>query len=732
MSALPLPDPAVLSSLGERFAAGYFELPDASPMIRWSRAMRRFLETRSLPRYQGQALYPFGLALDPSENRILCPSYSYTWEYRDGCVDERARGCAPREADALQAMRAHMRVLEKSLDVIHTPHTVGGRGYTHSIPNYGRVIREGLDAYGSRIEAGRGGALARGEAAAARAGAACAPGADAADFYAGLQDLMVGINARLDRIRAALAEAAQTDPAAERNRVRLMDAYARVPRLPARTFFEAFLSYAFTYYLDGCDNPGRVDLELSPFYEADLLRGATTHADAVALLSELWLSVDVNSGWSAGIGGTSPDGKPFYTDLTLACLEAARGRRRPNLQLHVRRDMPEEVWEEAFATLASGCGLPALYNDEMYARMLRESGLGVREEDLAWRNGGGCTETMIHGRSNVGSLDAGLNLALVLDGSLRDRLDGARSFDDLLEGFLSDAEAAVRQIVREVNADQEAKARLRPQPVRSLLIDDCIERGREFNAGGARYNWSVVNVAGLANVIDSLAALRETVFERGEIPAARMRELLASDFADGGDERARLGRCPRFGNDDPRADELATLVSRRVFQAFLGHAAWRGGIFMPSCLMFVTYANAGRPVGALPDGRRAGEPLADSAGPYQGRDTHGPTAMLRSVARLAQDRAPGTLVVNMRVLPRMLATEENRAKMRDLVRAYFSLGGMQLQVNVVDQEVLRDAIAHPERHADLVVRVGGYSEYFNRLDRGLQETLLQRTAHDAP
>jgi pyruvate-formate lyase len=718
MSASLLPDPAALSGLGEHFAAGYFELPDASPMIRWSRALRRFLETRSLPRYDGQALYPCGLALDPSENRILRPSYSFTWEYTDGRVDDCARECGPEGARALEALRVHMRDLEGRLDVIHTPHVVGGRGYTHSIPNYGRVIREGLDGYARRIRDAAGGTGAS--------------GADAADFYTGLRDLMIGIDAWRDRIRAALASSPQADPAAERNRARLLDAYARVPRLPARGFFEALLSFTFTFYLDGCDNPGRFDLELSPFYEADLLRGATTHAETVALLSELWLSVDLNSGWSTGIGGTGPDGKPFYTDLTLACLEAARGRRRPNLQLHVRREMPTEVWEEAFATLATGCGLPALYNDEMYTRMLRDSSLGVREEDLAWRNGGGCTETMIHGRSNVGSLDAGLNLALVLDQSLKTRLSDARSFDDLLRGFLADASAAVGQIVREVNADQEAKARLRPQPMRSLLVDDCIDRGREFNAGGARYNWSVVNVAGLANAIDSLAALREVVFERGEVPAGRMREVLASDFAGNEELRARLSRCPRFGNDDPRADELAATVSRSVFSELLGHTAWRGGSFMPSCLMFVTYADAGRAVGALPDGRRAGEPLADSAGPYQGRDTHGPTAMLRSVARLAQDLAPGTLVVNMRILPRLLATEENRAKMRDLIRTYFDLGGMQLQVNVVDQAVLRDALAHPERHADLVVRMGGYSEYFNRLSRPLQETLLQRTAHGAP
>ena len=719
MNAIPLPDPVILSGMKEYFAAGYFELPEASPMVRWSRAMRRYFEKRRLPPYHGQALYPCGLAGDAMENQILAPSYSFTWSYNDAALDSLARDRRPEERQTLHALRAHMRGLEQSLDVIRTPHVVGGRGYTHSIPNYGRIIREGLGHYAERIRDGLAAATKRADR-------------QALDFFSGLQDLMAGIETWLDRILDSLRRASQQDPVGERNRTRLHEGFLRIPRSPARSFFEAFLAYNCVFYLDGCDNAGRVDLELTSFYEADLLHGATTHGEAVELLKAFWENIDLNTGWSVGIGGCTPEGNPHYTDLTIACLEAARGKRRPNLQLHVRRDMPEEVWKEAFATLASGCGLPALYNDELYTRLLRDSGLGIREEDLAWRNGGGCTETMIHGRSNVGSLDAGINLALILDQSLRTHLGGIRSFDALMECFLGEVRETIQQVVREVNTDQQAKALYRPQPMRSLLVDDCIEGGIEFNAGGARYNWSVINVAGLANVIDSLAALREVVFERKELTPGEMLDILLSNFAGREEIRARLTRCPRYGNDNACADDLAATISRHVFQEILRHSAWRGGIFLPSCLMFVTYADAGVPVGALPDGRMAGEPLADSAGPCQGRDTHGPTAMLRSVARLAQELAPGTLVVNMRILPRLLASEESRNKMRDLVRAYFTMGGMQLQINVVDQETLRDAIEHPERHADLIVRVGGYSEYFNRLSRSLQTTLLERTEHGAP
>jgi len=355
--------------------------------------------------------------------------------------------------------------------------------------------------------------------------------------------------------------------------------------------------------------------------------------------------------------------------------------------------------------------------------------LGIREEDLGWYNGGGCTETMIHGLSNVGSLDAGINLPLILAETLDRHLSSAASFEALLEAYKSDVADVVSEIATNVSAHQEAKARLRPQPMRSLLIDDCIDCGREYNAGGARYNWSVVNVAGLANAIDSLAAVREVVFERREKSGAKLREILQADFDGEEAFRQRLQRCPRFGNDDPRADDIARDVSDFVFREFLRYAPWRGGKFIASCLMFTTYCHAGAPVGATPDGRRAGEPLADSAGAYQGRDTNGPTAMLKSVASMPHYLAPGTLCVNVRFSKDFFSTKDGRRKLQDLVQTYFGIGGMQLQVNVVDQVILRKALANPEQHQGLIVRVGGFSEYFHRLTPELRQTVLERTEH---
>jgi formate C-acetyltransferase len=586
------------------------------------------------------------------------------------------------------------------------------------------------------------------------------------DFYLALQDVLAGIRAW----HASLVEHLKAYPCQNdrelQNRDRIIEAFRRVPFEPARSFFEAVLAYNFAYYLDDCDNPGRVDQELLPYYSpsarpyapawgrtigrscghnkedagaSDLppprrsvgasKQGNVPREEALALLERFADNVYKNWGWSESIGGTRPDGGPAYNDLTVLCIQAARKKARPSLQLRIREDMPDEVWDAALDSIASGNGLPALYNEEGYLAALRSAGLGIAEEDLSWWNGGGCTETMIHGRSNVGSLDAGMNLPLALAESLDRHLAAAPSFDALLGAVKSDFSAIIAEVTRLVSLDQETKARWRPQPMRTLLIDDCIDRGVEFHAGGARYNWSVINIAGLANVADSLAAIREVVFEEHEKTGAELLDILRRNF--GGDEpfRLRLTRCPRFGNDDPRVDTIAADIAEHVFGEFLKHRPWRGGRFLPSCIMFVTYADAGARVGATPDGRRAGEPIADSIGPVQGRDRSGPTAMLRSVARLPHHLAPGTPVLNIRFAKKLFGSAEERRCLRDLIRTYFDLGGLQIQINVVDQAVLLDAIAHPERHGDLIVRVGGYSARFNDLPLDLKRSILERTEH---
>ena len=551
------------------------------------------------------------------------------------------------------------------------------------------------------------------------------------DLYEALLDVVGGIRTWHGRIIEHL-RACRSAPNATPDLDTLIDALSRVPFEPARTFSEALLAYNFIFYLDECDNPGRLDQALEPYYQRDCQAGILDEKRAVSLLRQFYDNVCANSGWSAAIGGTAADGSPAYNAMTQLCMRASPGKFRPSLELRVRKDMPDAVWAVALETLATGNGQPAFYNEEGYLHALRQADLGLTAEDLVKWNGGGCTETMIHGCSNVGSLDAGLNVPLVLQETLdRHLAESGLTFDALLAHFKSDLAAVIRDITEQVNLNQKTRAELFPQPMRTLLIDDCIDKGVDFNAGGARYNWSVINVAGLANVADSLAATQELVFAKHALSGQMLQELLNANFSGNEAWRQRLAACPRFGNDQPTVDAIAADIARFIFSEFGRYPCWRGGKFLPSCIMFETYATAGHSVKATPDGRFAGEPLADSIGPVQGRDTHGPTAMLRSAAALPQDLAPGTLVLNMRFSKSALASPQGRQHVRHLLESYFLMGGMQVQISVTDRAELEDAIVHPERHEDLIVRIGGYSTHFNWLSGELKQAVLARTEFPA-
>ncbi|MBU0610810.1 MAG: formate C-acetyltransferase/glycerol dehydratase family glycyl radical enzyme, partial [Armatimonadetes bacterium] len=233
-----------------------------------------------------------------------------------------------------------------------------------------------------------------------------------------------------------------------------------------------------------------------------------------------------------------------------------------------------------------------------------------------------------------------------------------------------------------------------------------------------------------ANTYDSLAAVKRLVYDERAVTAEELLGALRDNFAGHEDLRQRLQRCPHYGNDDPYVDDLAVEVSTHVFSEFMGQTPWRGGRFLASCLMFVTYGTFGAQVGATPDGRLAQTPVADSAGAVQGRDTSGPTALLRSVAKVPHFLAPGTLVINIRFTRRLFDDPAMRNQLKALIRTYFELRGMQLQVNVVDQRVLQAALDDPDAHRDLIVRVGGYSEYFHLLSRDLQVSILERVEHE--
>ncbi len=696
-----------LSASGEHCAAGLAELPTAPAIVRYARAYRRWLEGCSVGTYTRGPLFPAG-SLPWRGTAALEPDYSYTFRWNQAVYEERMHGADRTTLVSLEAARALYEAERAKVPLIDGPHTVGGNGYTHGIVNYGRVLREGLDSYGERIA--RGPALGH------------APDDDRRAFYRGMADLLEGIRAWCDRLCAAVRGAPPRDPWHEC----LVAALARVPFAPARSLYEAVVAYNLLYYLDGCDNPGRLDQELQPYYAA---ADESERREARELLEGFFDNVSANGGWSAAVGGSRAEDTPAYNELTALCLRASAGRYRPSLELRVRPDMPDSVWDAAFATLASGNGQPAFYNEVGYLEGLARLLPDVPAEDRVRWNGGGCTETMLHGVSNVGSLDAGINLPLILTGTLHRvlALPGV-SFQDVVDAFEDDVCRAVGDVTAQLNRYFAQRAVYRPQPVRSLLVDDCVDRGLDFNAGGARHNWSVVNIAGLSNVADSLEALFEAVFQKELYSPAAVQKALEVNFQGYETMHTRLSRCARFGNDQDHVDALAVHLAEVVYSALLDAPCGRGR-FLPAHIMFETFASAGKAVGATPDGRRAGEPLGDSVGPVQGRDRRGPTAMLRSVARLPQAKALGTPVLNLRVAKDTLGAARSRGAVRGLIEGYFAMGGLQVQISLLDKAELEDALAHPERHEDLIVRIGGYSTYFNRLSDELKREVIRRTEY---
>ncbi len=652
-------------SIGEPFAAGLFELEGETPIIRYSNALKRFWEEAKPTPYDGGMLYPCGLNMFLFNRELAVrPHYANTYQ-----VDHRVLKAKSEEGDRIMSEEE-----QKVKTFRDSPHTVGGMGWTHSFPNYARVLKEGLDEYRRRVESLEDG-----------------------DFKKGMQILLEGIDAYHRRCLAHLKEANAPQ--------RLILALEKVPYRPAEDLYEAMVSLNFIYYVDGCDDIGPLDKILLPYYRGE---------DIVELLREFFRHVDVNDGWSGTLG-------PDYNEITRMCLRAIHNGRRPSLQLLVKPDMPDWVWEESVASLATSCGQPAMYNYHRYMEKIHELMPVIPEDDLSHLAFGGCTETMLEGMSNVGSDDAGINVALIFSSYMRAALGSCETYERFFEGLVKEIRKEVAILLDRLNEYRRTRALYRPAVVRTLLVEDCIDTQTEFNNGGARWVWSVINMAGVINVIDSLNAIRTLVYEQKIYTQQEFVELL--------DERdpellSLCKKCPTYGNDNDNADLTGKGLVDALVDALTQRKCYPRGDFFAVSNQFVTYVNAGKQVLATPDGRDNGAPLCDSLGAIHGNDTEGPTALLNSVSKLPLDRIIGTPITNIRI-----AKDHLPSCLKPLVLSFFENGGMQLQISCLSREEMLDAIAHPEDHKSLVVRVGGYSEYFNRLSPELKKTVIERTEH---
>ena len=542
----------------------------------------------------------------------------------------------------------------------------------------------------------------------------------------------------------------------------------RVPAFAPSTFHEALQHYWYIHLgviteVNPWDsfNPGRLDQHLFPFWQKDRNEGRLSDEKACELLEAFWIKfnnhpappkVGVTGQESntytdfalINVGGVKVDGSDAVNPLSYLILDVVEEMRilQPSSMVQISRKNPDQLLHRAFQIIQTGFGQPSLFNtDAIIAELVRQ---GKSIEDA--RNGGasGCVEAGAFG-TEAYWLTGYLNLPKILEITLNNGFDPrtkvqlgpntgtAESFENynqLLNAFQTQLNHFIQIKIKGNNIIEKLFAHYLPVPFLSLIIDDCIENGMDYNAGGARYNTSYIQGVGIGSLTDSLTAIKYHVFDKKTLSMNNLIKVLENDFEDDLSLRHLLVyQTPKYGNDDDYADIEAQRVFEMFFEAVDGRPTARGGKFRINLLPTTSHIYFGSVIGALPDGRRAGQPLSEGISPVQGADHHGPTAVIRSCAKLDHLRTGGTLL-NQKFTPSFFKNHEAIQKLTALVRTYFRLDGHHIQFNVVNAEILRDAQREPEKYRDLIVRVAGYSDYFNDLTPELQEEIIRRTEHE--
>jgi len=503
------------------------------------------------------------------------------------------------------------------------------------------------------------------------------------------------------------------------------------------TFREALQLHWFTHlvsHTQGAHQMGRFDQYMKPFLEGDLEAGRLTEEEAQELLDCLWIKytsfTDLNADnlQNLILGGQTPDGRDATNRLSYMCLDSTDrlGLIDPKVSVRIHRGTPEEFLRRTCEIIAKGKYQPGVYSDEAIIPALVKTGIPL-EDALDYTNDG-CSEILVQGKTNPWAYEARVKLLTCLE-RVTQRLGEFESFDELMEALRDEIGLAITMAVSSCNVLQAAVPRISPNPFVSATVGGCIEKATDLTEGGAVYNTSAVCATGVADTADALAALRKLVYEE-VVGKAELVEALRDDFE--GHERLRLmllNRAPKFGNDDEYVDSLAAELVEHMSAEVSKHGNPRGGRYILGLFSYGMYIGHGLVTGATPDGRKAGAGISPNLSPAPGRDTKGPFAALKSTTRVDQQLTPNGTALDIALHPSALGGSEGVEKLVAFLRSMMKLGGMQVQFNVVDTEVLRAAQADPERHRNLTVRIWGFPAYFVRLPKEFQEHLIARTSH---
>lgn len=541
-----------------------------------------------------------------------------------------------------------------------------------------------------------------------------------------------------------------------------------VPMKPPRTFQEALQATWFCQVLLFLEenapsySPGRMDQYLYPFYLADLENGRLTPEGAQELIECFWLKTaemtwllnENSSKYFAGympfqnvtVGGQTPDGRDASNELSYMMVQASMNLRlfQPSLSVRLHRGTPADFLKQVCKLIRLGIGMPAIHNDAMAIKMMLNK--GVSPEDAIDYCLVGCVEPNIHGKMSQWSDGGHYNFAaavqLALDNG-KSWLEGGQlgaptgltssltTFDDFKEAVKEQLHFFFQHIAIANLVAQKGHALLLPKPFSSSLIEGCVEKATDITEGGAVYNAGPAFIGtGIADLADSLAAVKKLVYDTQAISLEELVEVLKGDFAGREDLRQMLiTRAPKYGNDLEEVDGLAQEFANLAADLAGSYVGYVGCPIINGLYPVSSHVPHGKVVGALPSGRRAWVPLADGCSPFHGYDTNGPTAVIKSVSRIDHSRHTAGTLLNMKFSPDLLKDDKGLDNLAALIRAYFELGGYHVQFNVVRAATLRAAQKEPEKYRGLLVRVAGYSAYFTDLCHEIQDDIIGRTEH---
>ncbi|MGI6724608.1 MAG: pyruvate formate lyase family protein [Christensenellales bacterium] len=515
----------------------------------------------------------------------------------------------------------------------------------------------------------------------------------------------------------------------------IADNLQTVPKYPARTFWQALQSVHFLLFsLQGLYQWGRPDQYLLPFYLKDLKDGIITRETAQELINCACLMMNeiTGKGLAVGlmVGGRDAAGRPISNDLTYMFIQAIRDVRLsyPGVGLCVTPETPEDLLRLSLKSLAAGHTHPALFNDELITQGLTTYGVPY-EEAVSYIHST-CVEITPIKRSSVWVASPYHNLLAPLLEIMKQENERISNLEELLTHYKQKLRQRIRYSVYDQNRQQMERSKWYTHPLVSAFVDDCLERGADLDHGGARYAFIESSFVGMSNLVDSLLAVDALVYQEKRLTLKEFSSILDKNYE--GYESLRqyiLNKLPKYGNDQPKADKLFGHITEWIVDEMTHYRTWHGSRFIPGMFCWIMHVEIGKSTGATPDGRLSGVPLGDGSGPAQGRETKGPTASILSSTSWSHERFIGGIAVNLKFSKRLF-NNESLEKLLQLVRTFMERGGFELQINVLDREKLLEARKHPEQYRDLVVRIGGYSDYFINLSEAMQEEVLLRTEHE--